>query len=59
MSCVPPQKGPSVTGREGGDQNHSTSCLFMQRFVESERDFLNSLFLTNLSTFVLYEIPLS
>ena len=25
MSCVPPQKGPSFTGREGGDQNHSTS----------------------------------
>ena len=58
MSCVPPQKGPSVIGREGGVQNHSTSCLFLQRLVETEREFLNSLFLTNLSTFVLYGIPL-
>ena len=59
MRCVLPQKGPSVTGREGGDQNHSTSCLFLQRFVESEREFLNSLFLTNWSTFVLHGISLS
>ena len=58
MSCVPPQIGPRVTGREGAVQNHFTSCLFLQRFVESEREFLNSLFLTNLSTFVLYGIPL-
>ena len=59
MICAPPQKGPSVTGREGGDQNYSTSCLFLQRFVESEREFLNSLFLTNRSTFVLHGILLS
>ena len=58
MIYVPPQNGPSVTGREGGDQNHSTSCLFLQRFVESEREFLNSLFLTSPSTFVLHGIPL-
>ena len=44
---------------EQGDQNHYTSCLFLQRFVESERDFLNYLFLTSPSTFVLYGIPLS
>ena len=42
-----------------GNQNHSTSCLFLQRFVESEREFLNSLFLTNRSTFVLHGISLS
>ena len=29
---------------EQGVQNHSTSCLFLQRFVESERGFLNSLY---------------
>ena len=44
---------------EQGYQNHSTSCLFLQRFVESEREFLNSLFLINRSTFVLHRIPLS
>ena len=44
---------------EQGDQHHYTSYLFLQRFVESEREFLNSLFLTNLSTLVLYGIPLS
>ena len=58
MSCVPPQKGPSVTGREGGVQNHSTSCLFLQCFVESEREFLNSLFLINLSTLILHGFPI-
>ena len=42
-----------------GDQNHSTRCLYLQRFVESERDVLNSLFLTSRSTFVLHGIPLS
>ena len=41
------------------NKKHSTSCLFLQHFVESEREFLNSLFLTNRSTFVLHEIPLS
>ena len=24
---------------EQGDQNHSTSCVFLQRFVESEGEF--------------------
>ena len=43
---------------EQGDQNHSTSSIFLQRFVESEREFLNSIFLTNMSTFVLYGIPI-
>ena len=60
MSCVPPQKGPSVTGREGGESKGTLlSCLFLQRVVESEREFWNSLFLTNRSTFVLHGIPLS
>ena len=44
---------------EQRDQNQSTSCLFFQRFIESEREFLNSLFLTNRPTFVLHEIRLS
>ena len=43
----------------GGNKNHFTSCLFLQRFVESEREFLNSLFFTNRSTFVLHGNPLS
>ena len=59
MSCAPPQMGHSVTGQEGVDKNHSTSCLFLQRFVESEREFLNSLFLTIRSTFELHGILLS
>ena len=42
-----------------GNQKHSTICLFLQRLVESERDFLNSLFLTNRSTFVFHGIPIS
>ena len=42
-----------------GNQKHSTSCLFLQHFAESEREFLNPLFLTNWSTFVLHGIPLS
>ena len=44
---------------EQGDQNHSTSCLFLQRFVVIDREFLNSLFLTSRSTFFLHGIPLS
>ena len=42
-----------------GIKRHSTSRLFLQRFVESEREFLKSLFLTNRSTFVLHGIPFS
>ena len=61
---VVPQSSVSCGGTRDelpsrGNQKHSTSCLFFQRFVESEREFLNSLFLTNRSTFVLYGIPLS
>ena len=44
---------------EQGDQNHSTRCLVLQRFAESEREFLNYIFLTNRSTPILYGIPLS
>ena len=42
-----------------GNQKHSTSCLFLHCFLESEREFLNSLFLTYQSTSVLHGIPLS
>ena len=51
--------GTRVEFPSRGNQKHSTSCLFLQRFVESVREFLNSLFLTNRSTFVLHGILLS
>ena len=63
----PPRRVPSIfiylaeaqgTSCQAGVKSNSTSCLFLQRFVESEREFLRSLFLTNQSTFVLYGIPL-
>ena len=40
------------TSCRAGVQNHSTTCLFLQQFLESEREVLNALLLTNLSTFV-------
>ena len=46
-AASPLKRGLVSQGGKVGNQKHSTSCLFLQLFVESEREFLNSLFLTN------------